>query len=72
MIDRTHTGLRCRLVRHLNTRDGFLRRDTQGTIQYEMDNLDRHLVFVNWDNGMSTPVFSGEVEIDPSLLDAAA
>jgi hypothetical protein len=72
MVDRTHSGLRCRVVRHLSTRDGLLRRDTYGTIQYEMDNLGRHLMFVNWDNGMDTPVFAQEVEIDSTPADAAA
>ena len=72
MVDRTHSGLRCRVVRHLSTRDGLLRRDSCGTIQYEMDNLGRHLVFVDWDNGMNTPVFAQEVEIDPIQVDAAA
>jgi len=34
-----------------------------GTIRYEMENLDRHLVFVEWENGMSTPVFAHEIEL---------
>ncbi len=72
MIDRTHTGLRCRTVRHISTRDGLLRRGTYGTIRYEMDNLERHLLFVDWDNGMSTLVFSGEAEIDTSPINVAA
>ena len=72
MVDRTHTGLRCRVVRHLSTRDGLLRRDTYGTVQYEVDNLDRHLVFVEWDNGMDTPVFAQEIEIDTHQVDVAA
>ena len=63
MVDRIHSGQRCRTVQNLTTRDGLLRRDTQGTIQYEMENLDRHLVFVTWDNGMHTPVFAHEIEI---------
>jgi hypothetical protein len=37
-----------------------------------MDNLGRHLVFVDWDNGMTTPVFAQEVEIDMLRVDAAA
>lgn len=72
MVDRTHTGQRCRTVRHISTRDGLLRRDTQGTVQYEVENLERHLVFVTWDNGMQTPVFAGEVEIYEARIDAAA
>ena len=63
MMDHKHAGARCRAVRHITTRDGLLRRDTRGTIRYEMDNLDRWLVFVEWDNGMSVPVFLREIEI---------
>lgn len=64
MVDRTHTGLRCRTIRHISTRDGLLRRGTFGTIRDEMDNLERHLVFVDWDNGLNHPVFAREVERD--------
>jgi hypothetical protein len=63
MIDRTHSGHRCRTVQHLTTREGLLQRDTHGTIQYEMENLDRRLVFVTWDNGMHIPVFAHEIEV---------
>ena len=63
MIDRTHTGKRCRTLQHLTTRDGTLRRDTYGTIRYEIENLDRRLVFVEWENGMSTPVFAHEITL---------
>jgi hypothetical protein len=63
MVDRTYAGARCRTVRHINTHHGLLPRDTQGTIRYEMDNLDRHLVFVDWDNAMNVLVFAEEIEI---------
>jgi hypothetical protein len=66
MVYRTNTGLRCRTVRHLTTRDGILRRDTFGTVRYEMENLDRRLIFVDWDNGMNTPVFPQEIEMGAS------
>jgi len=65
MVDHTHTGERCRTVQSINTHAGFLRRDTYGTIRYEVDNLDRRLVFVDWDNGMSVLVFLPEIEILP-------
>ena len=63
MVDRTYAGARCRTVRQLNTHNGLLARDTQGTIRYEMDNLDRHLVFVDWDNHLPVLVFAEEIEI---------
>jgi hypothetical protein len=60
-------------VQHLSTHDGFLRRDTCGTIEYEVENLGRRLVFVQWDNGMNVAVFSGEIEIDNQVhVDVAA
>lgn len=72
MVDRCHTGMHCRTNRHLTTRDGRLPQHSQGTIQYEIENLGRHLVFVQWENGMSTPVFREEIEIvEQSVLIAA-
>ena len=62
-MDRTSAGARCRTVRHINTRDGLLPRDTHGTIRYQMDNLERRLVVVDWDNDMNAPVFAEEIEI---------
>ena len=63
MVDRTYAGARCRTVRHINTHNGLLPRDTQGTIRYEMDNVDRRLVFVDWDNDMNILMFAEEIEI---------
>ena len=63
MMDRSRYGARCRTLRHLNTLEGILPRDTHGTLRYEMDNLGRRLVFVDWDNGMSPPVFPHEIEV---------
>ena len=63
MIDRSHSGARCRTLRHVNTLEGVLLRDSYGTLRYEMDNLGRRLVFVDWDNGMSVPVFPHEIEV---------
>jgi len=39
----------------------LLRRGSRGTIRYELDNLDRRLVFMDWDNGMKVPVFPYEI-----------
>jgi hypothetical protein len=42
---------------------------TEGTIQYEIENLGRHLVNVHWDNGLRLNVFPNEIEfIDGDLL----
>ena len=63
MVDRARFGKRCRTVRYLTTRDDLLRRGSYGTIQYEMKNLERHLIFVAWDNGMRVPVLAHEIDV---------
>lgn len=63
MIDRTHAGFRCHTRHPIRTVKGDLQRGSQGTVSYEMDNLDRHLIFVNWDKGISVPVFPDEIEL---------
>jgi hypothetical protein len=64
MIDRTHTGIRCSTRLPLRTVNGFLPRGSEGTVVYEMDNLGRHLILVNWDTGFSVPVFPNEVALE--------
>ena len=56
MIDRTHTGLRCTTRVLLRTVEGILPQGSHGTVVYEMDNVGRHLILVNWDRGFSVPV----------------
>ncbi len=63
MVDRSRSGAQCRTLRHLRTIEGILPRGSHGTIRYEMDNLGRRLVFVDWDNGMRVPVFPHEIEV---------
>jgi hypothetical protein len=63
MIDRTHAGLRCHTRHLIRTVKGNLPRNSQGTIVCEMDNLGRHLIQVNWDIGISVPVFPDEIEL---------
>ena len=64
MIDRTHAGLRCHTRHLVRTVKGDLPRESQGTILYEIENLGRQLILVNWDNGISVPVFPDEIEIE--------
>jgi hypothetical protein len=64
MIDRTHAGIRCSTRVLLRTVEGPLPRGSQGTVAYEMNNLGRHLILVNWDSGFSVPVFPGEVDFE--------
>jgi hypothetical protein len=63
MTDHARAGMRCRTVRFVRTVAGDLRRDAQGTIRYEIENLDRHLVLVDWDLGFTVPVFPHEIEV---------
>lgn len=65
MIDRTYTGFRCHTRYLIRTVKGDLPRGSKGTIVYEMDNLGRQLVLVDWDNGISVPVFPDEIELEP-------
>lgn len=64
MIDRTHTGLRCHTLHLVRTVKGDLPRGSQGAVVYEMDNLGRHLILVNWDSGISVPVFPDEIALE--------
>ena len=63
MMDHTRAGMRCRTVRFVRTVAGDLRRDALGTIRHELDNLDRRLVLVDWDQGFVVPVFPDEIEV---------
>jgi len=63
MIDRSHAGHRCETQYLIRTVKGDLPRGSQGTIAYEMDNLGRHLILVNWDKGFAVPVFPDEIEL---------
>ena len=63
MIDRTHAGVRCRTRRLVYTAQDVLPRHSYGTIRYEVENLDRTLVFVDWDTGADILVFPTEIEM---------
>jgi len=64
MINRTQAGLRCYTRYLVRTVKGDLPRESWGTILYEMENLGRQLILVNWDNGISVSVFPNEIEIE--------
>ncbi|HJY81922.1 MAG TPA: hypothetical protein VKK81_12675 [Candidatus Binatia bacterium] len=67
MIDRSHSGWRCRTQRLIRTVKGDLPRGSQGTVVYEMENLGRRLLLVSWDLGISVPVFPDEIELEAQL-----
>ena len=62
MIDRSRTGSRCWTRYFLRTVKGDLPRNSTGTVVSETENLGRHLILVNWDNGVTVPVFPDEIE----------
>jgi hypothetical protein len=63
MIDTSMRGARCRATRLVRSHQGLVKRMTQGTILYYIDNFGRQLINVEWDNGVTDYVFPFEVEI---------
>ena len=55
--------MRCHIRYLVRTVKGDLPRGSQGTVVYELDNLGRHLILVEWDTGISVPVFPDEIEL---------
>lgn len=53
MIDTSLTGRRCRATKEIRSHRGRTQRFTEGTIQYDLDNLGRHLLSVEWDSGVT-------------------
>lgn len=56
-------GKRCRAERAIIGHQGIVKANTEGTIQHVIDNLDRQLINVEWDNGVTMYAFPDEVEI---------
>ena len=69
MIDRKRKGLRCGAKNLIRTRDVTIQPANQGTIIYEMENLGRRLVLVQWDGGSSTYAFPDELDITSTTED---
>ena len=63
MIDTTRTGMRCRAKTGVRYRQTTIEPDDQGAIVYEIDNLGRHLILVEWNDDSSVYVFPDEIEI---------
>lgn len=62
-MDSTLTGMRCRATREIRTTQGLIRRYSEGVIQYDMENLGRHLIRVQWDSGVVDYAYPPELEI---------
>ena len=63
MIDLSSEGMKCRAVRDIQSYQGTVSASMEGTIQYEIENLGRHIINVRWDNGLTLNVFPKEIEI---------
>jgi hypothetical protein len=63
MIDLSSQGMKCRAVRDIQSYQGTVSASMEGTIQYEIENLGRHIINVRWDNGLMLHVFPNEIEI---------
>jgi len=63
MIDLSLRGMKCRAVRDIRSYEGMVSASAEGTIQYELENLGRHLVNVHWDNGLRLNVLASDIEI---------
>ena len=63
MVDTSLTGTRCRATKEIRSYQGLVRRYSEGIIQYNMDSLGRHLISVQWDNGVIDYVYPPEIEI---------
>jgi hypothetical protein len=63
MLDTSLTGIRCRATKEIRSHQGLVRRYSEGIIQYNMDNLGRHLISVQWDSGVIDYVYPAEIEI---------
>ena len=63
MIDTSLNGIRCCAAHDIRSFRGMVRASTEGTIQYEMERLGRHLINVQWDNDLILNVFPNQIEI---------
>jgi hypothetical protein len=63
MVNPRLSGTRCRTIRAIRSHQGVVTRYSEGIVQYEMENLGRQLVCVQWDNGITSYVYPFEIEL---------
>ena len=63
MIDMRRSGVRCRATKMVRGHAVMIEPGNQGTIVYEIENLERRLILVEWDGDSSLYVFPNEIEI---------
>lgn len=62
MVESATAGTRCLATREIRTHLGLIKRFTQGVILYDLDNLGRRLIYVQWDSGLAGYVYPVEIE----------
>lgn len=68
-MDCSLVGVRCRILWFTRTEKGNLSPGAQGTIRYEVDNLGRRIVCVDWDAGFTAVVFPHEISLEGGEYD---
>jgi len=63
MGDSKLSGARCLAAKEIRTHSGLIKKETKGAILYDLDNLGRRLIYVEWENGVSGYVYPLEIEI---------
>jgi len=63
MIDTKRKGIRRRAKKLIRDHGVTIEPDNQGTIVYEIGDLERQLILVEWDGGPSLYVFPSEIEM---------
>ena len=63
MVDTSLRGMRCRATKEIRSHQGLVRRYSEGIIQYDMENLGRHLISIQWENGVIDYVYPFEIEL---------
>jgi hypothetical protein len=59
--------MRCGAKNMIRSREVTIQPANQGTVIYEMENLGRRLILVQWDGGSSTYAFPNEVDITETI-----
>jgi hypothetical protein len=67
MIDMKRTGMRCAAKKMIRSHEVTIQPANQGTIIYEVENLGRRLILVQWDGNSSTYAFPDEVDITGAI-----
>ncbi len=62
-MDTRLIGMKCRSVKVRRSHRGLITKSTEGIVRYDIYNLGRHLIAVQWNGGVIDYVFPSEIEI---------